>query len=275
MEIKFAKMNASGNDFIVIDNREGFFKSGLNGLSKRLCERKISVGADGLLVIEKSAKADFGLKIFNPDGSRAQMCGNGSRCAARYAFSEGLAGSKMRIETLAGIIEASVSGGRVRVKLSDPVDMKLDFSIVLEGAGQKVSFINTGVPHAVIFVEKDIDGVDVEGKGRLIRYHPAFKPQGTNVDFVRIKGRDSISVRTYERGVEGETLSCGTGSVASAIIGGIQFGLKTPVKVLTRGGETLKVDYSIKAGKPVSGVYLEGGAEEVFRGSLNKGKKRR
>jgi len=273
MEIKFIKMNASGNDFIVIDNRKKVMGSNAGALARHLCVRKKSVGADGLLLIGDSKVADFTMDIYNPDGSRAQMCGNGSRCAAMFAFEERICKSNMKIETLAGVLEASVKGGRVRVKLPDPHGLKLNLKIGTGGTGQEVSFINTGVPHTVVFV-KNVDKVKVEEKGRALRYNAAFKPAGTNVDFVSVKGASSVYVRTYERGVEAETLSCGTGSVASAIISGIKYGLKPPVKVFTRGGEVLGVDFSSRGKKEPRGVYLEGPAELVYRGVLN-GRKRR
>jgi len=188
-ELRFTKMVASGNDFVVIDNRlPGGVTRGqpLSGLAKSICGRKMSVGADGMLVIEPSSMADFKMRIFNPDGSEVDMCGNGSRCVALYAMENSIAQKNMKIETRAGIINAEVTGLRVKIKMTDPKDMRVARKIKIGNKTYKAYSVNTGVPHAVIFSDK-VDKVDVKGLGSKVRFHKMFKPQGTNADFVQIQ----------------------------------------------------------------------------------------
>ncbi len=272
MKIKFAKMNASGNDFIVIDNREKIMPGNLAAAARKLCRRKVFVGADGLLLIGKSKVNDFRMRIFNPDGSEPEMCGNGARCIARYAYINRIAGRKMIMQTLSGPVGAEIKSKGVKIKMKDPAEGGLNFDLKIKNRKLNVSFIDTGVPHTVVFTEK-VEDVDVRGLGRAIRYDKMFSPAGANVNFVSVKGRNSIIIRTYERGVEDETLSCGTGSVASAIISGVVQGIVPPVKVHTRGGEVLMVYYNITKTKDsfpmVKDVYLEGGAEIAYEGVLS------
>lgn len=276
-KIEFAKLQASGNDFILIDVRGSRFKvqgSRLRELAKRYCERKFGVGADGLLVVEPSKKASFKMRIFNADGSEAEMCGNGARCVALWIAS--LQRKKnLKFDTIAGMIEAKVDKEGVRIKLTDPVDLRMDFALTVLGRTIRVNFINSGVPHAVVFVE-GLEKIDIEKIGRAIRFHSKFAPAGTNVNFVEALEKDSIALRTYERGVEAETLACGTGSVASAIISLVkQQGLAVKkkrsykVKVLTRSGEILRVYFDVKDSK-ISNVWLEGKAYLVYKGELAK-----
>jgi len=265
-QIKFTKAVATGNDFVIIDNRRGVISGRFSLLAKTICDRKYSVGADGLLLLSASKKADFRMQIFNSDGSEAQMCGNGSRCIALYAASKRIAPPNMSIETLAGMLGASVKGDLVKVRLTDPKDVRWALSVPISRRIYKINFVNTGVPHAVYFVS-DVDGVDVERLGSLIRHHPVFLPSGTNADFVKVTGASMIKVRTYERGVEGETLACGTGSVASALMAARLKNMKSPVTVLTRGGERLKVHFE-RTGNRFSSVQLEGKAKLVFDGVM-------
>ena len=209
-KIKFTKMVASGNDFIITEVRN------LSELARQICDRKYGIGADGLLQLEKSKKSDIRMRIFNADGSEAEMCGNGARCAALY-----LGKKKVSLETKAGIIKSEVNKDNVKIKLTEPKSIKLDIPIKLGSRILKANFADTGVPHAVIFVE-GLERIDVTGLGRAIRYHKQFSPKGANVNFVEIISKDLIKIRTYERGVEDETLACGTGSVASAIISSIK-----------------------------------------------------
>jgi diaminopimelate epimerase len=204
------------------------------------------------------------MRIFNPDGSEAEMCGNGSRCASLYALRKGIAGQKMTIDTLAGILKASVSGDVVKVMLTEPKDIRWNFCLMIHECPYKLSFVNTGVPHVIHFV-KDLDNIDVKNIGSHLRYHGEFSPAGTNADFVKIIDARSIKVRTYERGVEDETLACGTGSVASALIAAEAERMKSPVTVETRSGEKLKV-YFDKIDGNFKNVYLEGSAKLVFDG---------
>lgn len=265
MKIPFVKMAAAGNDFLVIDNRKGLVKKGAQA-AKKVCDRKHSVGGDGILLLENSKRADIRMRIFNPDGSEAEMCGNGVRCLARFAVAKKIAKASHRIETGAGIIEAEVRGGIVKAHLTDPKDFRPRAEIRVAGRREKVHFIDTGVPHAVIF-EAALEEVPVNSRGREIRVHEHFAPKGTNVNFVKVNRDGSIAVRTYERGVESETLACGTGSTASALISARLEGLKSPVKVHTAGGEILKVYFKNGNGR-WSGVYLEGPVETTFEGSV-------
>ncbi len=264
--IKFTKAVATGNDFVIIDNRRRIIGGRIALFAKKICDRKYSVGADGLLLLERSKKADFRMRIFNPDGTEAAMCGNGSRCAALFAAVKRVAPPNMSIETLAGMLGASVKGDLVKVKLTDPKDIRRDLCVSIDKRMYKLSFVNTGVPHAVYFVD-DIDKVDVNHLGSRIRHHPDFLPAGTNADFVKVAGPALIKVRTYERGVEGETLACGTGSVASALMAAKTEKMTSPVTVHTQGGERLKVHFD-RIDSHFSNVYLEGKAKLVFDGVM-------
>jgi len=263
-KLEFTKMSASGNDFIVIDNRSGALYKTYNNINQfvvKVCRRCHSVGADGLILIEKSDVADFSWRFFNADGSEAEMCGNGGRCAARFAFTNGITDEKMAFETVAGIIKAEVEGRKVKLQLTTPTDLKLDYAIKLEDNELFINSVNTGVPHA-IFLSDDIDYVPVEELGRAVRYHAAFGEKGTNVDFVKIVDRTNLIVRTYERGVEGETYAYGTGVVASGVILKAKGLIDSPVNVLTRGGETLRVYVDDE-------VYLEGDTKIIYTALLN------
>ncbi|MFH0771346.1 MAG: diaminopimelate epimerase [Candidatus Omnitrophota bacterium] len=262
--INFTKMTASGNDFVIIDNTKLPAVRNPQVFAKKICDRQYGVGADGLLILEKSKIADFRMRIINADGTEAEMCGNGARCAALYAKENSISADQMRIDTLAGNIEAKVLGDKIRLKMSEPKDFDLDFAITIEGKNYRTSFVNTGVPHAVIFVEH-LDSWDVRRLGKTIRFHKRFAPTGANVDFVEVKKTNFIKVRTYERGVENETLACGTGVVASAIISSISKRLKSPITCLTKGGKKLKV-YFKRTGRDFQDLFLEGDAKVVFKG---------
>lgn len=288
-QITFTKMTAAGNDFVMIDNRSGIMPrraSDVSSLARRLCDRKFGVGADGMILIELSRRADFKMRYLNADGSEVSMCGNGARSVARFARDIGaIKKSKGAFETPAGIIRFELKKSSVKIYLPSPRGIRLDFPITIEnkkgaagGSRLRAHFADTGVPHAVIFVG-NIEKTPVVRLGRAIRYHAAFAPAGTNADFVKVTGSSSISVRTYERGVEDETLACGTGVTASAIISGLRGKVRPPVKCLTRGGKILTVDYKISradsaasvrasSGFAVTDVSLEGPAEVVFTGKL-------
>ena len=266
-KIPFFKMHGSGNDFILIDNRRGVLKGkNLKDVAISVCNRHYSVGADGLIVIVSSRKVDFRWRFFNADGSEAEMCGNGSRCAARFAYLKGIASKDMTFETLAGPISAQVKKGRVKVHLTDAVGMRMNIAIPLDGGLRMGHFIDTGVPHLVYF-SKDVKGEDVERIGRATRYHELFKPAGTNVNFIQILGPHKLSIRTYERGVEGETLACGTGSVAAALIAGAIGVVSSPVEVTTLSGEKLAVSY-VRDAEIFKDIHLEGDTHIICEGNL-------
>lgn len=267
-QLPFEKYSAAGNDFIVVDNRRGIVRGNLKSLAVAWCGRKTGIGADGVLFLETSRKADVRMRIFNPDGSEADMCGNGVRCLAHFAAAVKAAKKDMVLETGAGLIHAWVRGGLVKAKLTEPKDFRSDVDVRVNGRTEKVQFLNTGVPHAVI-VESSLKNVDVAARGRSVRYHEAFAPKGANVNFVRLGSGAEIEVRTYERGVEGETLACGTGSTASALVAARLKGLRSPVRVKTAGGETLKVYFKERRGM-FEDVYLEGPVRRLFEGRLTR-----
>jgi len=266
--IEFTKMSGTGNDFILIDHRTPFLaKEEMPAFARAVCERRISVGADGLILIENSENADFRWQFLNADGSWAEMCGNGARCAARFAHDRGIAPARMRFETVAGLIEAEVTGQSVKLKMTAPTGLRLNEKLLVNGQEPVVHSLNTGVPHAVLFME-DITQAPVLDWGKLIRFHERFQPAGTNVNFVQQLGGNGLIVRTYERGVEGETLACGTGAVAAAIIAGILGKVRPPVAVTTSGGEQLTIHFSL-AGQEIADVYLEGPANFIYEGRLH------
>lgn len=267
-KIVFTKVVASGNDFIIIENCLPSSVCRIPSLVKKICDRKFGVGADGVLLLDESKKADVRMRIFNADGSEARMCGNGARCVAFYACSRlKTQNPRLKIETKAGIIEAEVKGENVKIKLTKPEDYRPDLIIKINNRKLRVNFINTGVPHAVIFVA-GINKINAAEIGRAVRYHKGFAPKGANVNFVEVVDKDTIRLRTYERGVEGETLACGTGSVASAIIFSLQSpasAIRERINVITQGGETLKVCFMKEADR-ISDVWLEGRVRIVYGG---------
>jgi len=265
--VHFWKMEGTGNDFIVIDNRGEIIKERKEA-ARKLCHRKRGIGADGLILIEEADEADFFMRTFNPDGSEAQMCGNGARCAVRFAYLKGITGEECCFKTLSGIIEASVKEEKVKIKMTNPSNLRKITRLSIDEKQYEGYWINTGVPHLVIFVP-EIGVVPVKQIGSKIRFHSFFQPEGTNVDFVKVR-EGGLEIRTYERGVEDETLSCGTGAVASALVSAIVKHLASPIKVLTKGGE-VTVWFRLKEEK-FSDVFLEGEANAVYKGYLNGGK---
>lgn len=263
----FYKMTGSGNDFILIDNRDDALDpKEIKGFVTAVCRRKFSVGADGLILIESSEKADFRWRFFNQDGSVAEMCGNGGRCAARFAVLTQICGPELSFETDAGIIRAMVDGIRVRLEMTKPSGIVLDKALEAGGKTFSVDRMNTGVPHAVIWVE-DLEGVPIVEWGRAIRYHERYAPAGTNVNFVTRSDQGIFLIRTYERGVEDETLACGTGSVAVALIAAQKGLAESPVSVRTRGGEILTIHFKTSGFEFVD-VFLEGDARVIYQGRL-------
>ncbi len=263
--LHFYKMEASGNDFIVMDNRKKSVRDA-EKLAAKICPPHTGVGADGLLLIEPSKKGDFFLKIINADGSEAEACGNGYRCVARFAHEALGFPKKMKMETLAGPIEVEVKGQRINVLMAPERNYTPEVEVDLNGRSLKMDFINTGVPHVVIFSE-GLDELPLISLGPEIRYHKRFRPKGTNVNLAEVRGKHKIRIRTYERGVEDETLACGTGSVAAALCGAKKGYVSSPVDVLTKSGDTLRVYFSDRNGRSQK-VYLEGDAKFVFEGKL-------
>ena len=255
-DIPFSKLNGSGNDFLLVDDRAGIMTGiDLPAFVRKVCDRSRSIGADGAIFIGTSRTADFRWNFFNADGSVAEMCGNGGRCAARFAVERRIARRRLAFETLAGLIHAEVSGRRVKLQMTRPHGLVLGKTLTLKGKRIEYSFVNTGVPHAVIFVP-DLEKIDLMGTGRGVRTHRVFAPRGTNVDFARVED-GAVLVRTYERGVEGETLACGTGAVAAGLLAAAHGLVVPPVFVRTRGGEVLTI-YFDPGLADFGDVYLEG-----------------
>ena len=267
MRLEFTKMNGAGNDFVLIDNRAGTIRLSREQVA-RLCDRHAGIGADGLalLVPCASGKADWAWDFYNSDGSEAEMCGNASRCFARFVQRVTGRENGFTFETRAGVVAVSFQGERVTVALTPPLGMKLNQIVPLSVGKTTIHSINTGVPHAILFVP-DADKAMLQPLGPEVRYHAAFAPKGTNVNFVQLRGGNAIRVRTYERGVEGETLACGTGVTASALISAQLHGLTSPVQVLVQGGDTLEVSFE-QTGGAFTNVRLNGPADFVFEGSV-------
>jgi diaminopimelate epimerase len=264
-EIAFSKMTGLGNDFIFIDNLEGNLENSLNEIIKyipKLCKRGLSIGADGFVILEKSTKANFAWQFYNSDGSQAEMCGNAARCASKYAYLNGIAGEEMTFETTAGIIRAEIVNELlVKAQLTQPSDIKT--GIYLDDLNLHLSSINTGVPHTVVLLE-NLENIDVLQLGNKIRNHKYFAPKGTNVNFCKILDRETIEIRTYERGVEAETLACGTGALASAVISHELKMTDYPIKVKTKGGGIIKIYFEN------NNYFIEAEARLVYRGFFNR-----
>jgi diaminopimelate epimerase len=256
MTIVFNKYQGAGNDFIIIDNRNDIFNPDDSKLINRLCDRRFGIGADGLILISKCSDHNFEMKYFNSDGFLGSMCGNGGRCSADFAIKSAIAGKKLSFKAADGVHKAIAEDGVIRLQMNDPKE-----PLLVNGN----YFINTGSPHYVIF-RKDIDGIDVNSEGKKFRWADDFAPGGTNVNFVETEEK-GIYVRTFERGVEEETLSCGTGVTASAIASVLSGHFDTnTVSVRTKGGN-LSVSFKV-AGNNVSDIWLSGPANFVFEGKI-------
>jgi len=259
--MEFFKMAGSGNDFVVVDNRKKVINN-RKAAALKLCDRKFGVGSDGLLLVEDSKKADFRMRFFNPDGSEAEMCGNGLRCIVRFVSEKVYRRKTFNVETKAGVLEGFVGeGSTVRVQLNVLGEASLGMKIPLGRKTVTGHYINTGVPHLVIFAA-DMEKVELEKIGPAVRYHDLFAPGGTNVNWIQVADRGRVKIRTYERGVEAETLSCGTGSVAGAIVSSLLGKTVSPVDMVARSGETLRVSFDSGLKK----VYLEGKTLLAFKG---------
>jgi len=256
--IEFSKYNGCGNDFILIDAQSQKFPVEESRLIARLCKRCTGIGADGLILLEPSSKADFKMRIFNADGTEAEMCGNGVRCLVQFIHDLGHSGNKFAIETFERVLSGSWSADGISVEMGSPTDV--EWTIDLEG--ESLSYLNTGVPHAVLFVE-DLKQIDILSLGKKIRTHPRFAPKGTNVTFAQVLGSQRIRFSTYERGVESETLACGTGAAAAALAYGHVMGQPSPVDVETREGDLIKIFFDQNLN-----VTMKGPAQFVYKGQL-------
>ncbi len=271
--IPFAKMSGSGNDFIVIDNRAGIVPpEQVVTFTRAVCRRRLSLGADGVVLIESPHAGDdahFRWRYLNADGSEGDLCGNGAMCGARFAVLHGIAPAACRFQTPSGLVEALVeeASARVRIAIADTSDVRRDIELNTGGRPHCLHSVNTGVPHAVLVVENaDAIGDFVE-LGRAVRFHDAFAPLGTNVNIVSIRGGQTLRMRTYERGVEGETLACGTGAVASAVIATALGLVRPPVQVITSSGRPLDVDFAWNGARATE-VTLTGEARLIAEGEI-------
>lgn len=266
MKLKFWKMHGAQNDFVLFDNRCGGFPVADRAFIVHLAARHCGIGAEGIILIERSASADFRMRFFNPDGGEAEMCGNGARCVARLAFELGAAGEQMTIETRAGQLAAQVLASGVRLGMTAPSAWQLDGMLELAGQPLAYSFVNTGVPHAVLRTG-NLSEVDVLQTGAALRHHREFAPAGTNVNFMQVLPGGELQVRTYERGVEAETPACGTGATACGLVAARHGWTTLPVRVQVAGGDVLTVDGRLTADGAES-VTLSGPAEHVFEGTI-------
>ena len=268
--IEFTKMSGAGNDFIVFDNRSGEFQGDIAEVVRRLCSRGLSVGADGVILVGRSKRADVRMEYWNSDGGRAEFCANGTRCVARFAVLRGFArGPRVRIETDQGVLETTVHADeKVSIPIPGVFHAVMKKPIRIDALSLDGSYAMAGVPHYVVPV-KNLWVNGIEELGRKIRNHPEFQPDGINVDFVTVKARDLVQIRTYERGVEKETLSCGSGCVAAALVLANQGQVDSPVSMKTRSGLVLTVSWE-SADPEYRGVLLTGDARNIFQGFIEK-----
>ena len=274
MKIPFTKMSGAGNDFIVVDNRNAII-SKPSEFSQAVCNRRLGIGADGILLIEKSDISDFTMKYYNADGSNAGMCGNGGRCIAKYAFDNKIVTHEtFSFEGFGHIYSVSrIDPTTYALSMKNPICLILNQNIEFEGKILKGNYLNTGTDHSIIFLDDNpefgsLESVDVFALGRSIRYHPVYSPKGTNVNFVSCEGSNVIKIRTYERGVEDETLACGTGSVASALLSSLKYTMVSPVSVIVQSGETLEISFE-RSETQFRNVILKGSATITFTGEID------
>lgn len=274
MRVNFTKMSGAGNDFIVLDGRKGNLRQIDAHVIQWLCQRKTGVGADGLILIRPDTEADFFMAYYNKDGKEAELCANGARCAVLFAHQSHPRRNDFRFRSMAGCHRGKIVGGGnrglVEIDIPPPSETLLDGRLELDEGSFAYAFIVVGVPHVVMLRETGLDELDVPRLGRTIREHAQFRPRGTNVNFIQVSSRSSLAIRTYERGVEEETLACGTGSTASSIIATMWGLTQPPVECHTRGGEVLLVSFEYEARtRSVSSVHLLGGARVTFEGWVN------
>jgi diaminopimelate epimerase len=271
MKIPFTKMSGAGNDFILVDNRSGNFPVAWDAFAAKECSRRTGIGADGLLVLSTTKDAPFILHYFNADGSSGSMCGNGGRCAAAYLMAD-LNLPAVDIAVIDYLYHADAAGENVKLRMKNPSSLLYRNKLNLFGQPIVYSYCNSGSPHVVIYYADlpkplldEIGEKGIQRIGRAIRMHEAFAPGGANVNFIAIKQNGRLSMRTYERGVEDETLACGTGAVACSVISAGLEELSSPVTVETSSGEELKVSFTLHKGD-FTNVWLEGSARKIFEG---------
>lgn len=266
MKLPFTKMSGAGNDFVVVDNRAGEAPLTLEQIAS-VCDRHFGIGGDGLLAVEAAeGEADFRMRYYNADGGEAEMCGNGARCFARFVRPLAEGKERVSFETPAGIIRAQFFGDDVEVNLTEPEDLRLNLDVALAAGPATIHHLNTGVPHAIQFVD-DLETMDIRARGKELRCHEVFAPAGVNANFLQKVEGGLYAIRTYERGVEDETLACGTGVTAAAIIAHLTDGAALPVQVRVRGGDVLAVNF-VRDGETFRDVTLRGPADISFTGEI-------
>jgi diaminopimelate epimerase len=283
-EIIFAKLSGSGNDFICVDNRDGRFNDLLGpdragDVAQVLCRRGMAVGADGLIIAEpceEGIQADIGVRFYEPDGSQAELCGNGTACFVRWVVSNGwLEDREIRILSQAGLVHGrNVDAQYVQVCIPSPKDIQHDFLVQALGQSYTCDFAVTGVPHVITYV-RDVNQVEVDKLGAALRHHSRFHPRGANANFVQVIEPGRLALRTFEFGVEHETLACGTGAAAAAILAGVRFDWpekhlsgKEPVQVKTRGGDVMRIYFTRQADGGFIDVCLQTRVRFVYHGRL-------
>ncbi|MBD2702772.1 diaminopimelate epimerase [Spirosoma sp. BT702] len=257
MTINFVKYQGTGNDFVLIDDRTETFPASDQALVEKLCHRRFGIGADGLILLRNHPDYDFQMVYFNADGAEGSMCGNGGRCIVRFAHDLGIFQEETRFLAVDGEHTARVEGEDIFLKMSNVTSVDERNSL---------TFLNTGSPHVVQFVD-DLESYDVVGEGRSIRYSATFQPGGTNVNFSQVLTNNTVFVRTYERGVEDETYSCGTGVTAVALVAHQQLSLQSPVQIRTIGGN-LRIAFNVTGENQFDAIYLIGPAKRVFAGMI-------
>ena len=267
MKINFTKMHGAGNDFVLIDDRAGAVPWEDHFLMASLASRRTGIGCEGVILVQHSDRADFRMRFLNPDGTEVEMCGNGSRCAAAFAHAVGACGKALTMETMCGLLDAQLTATGVCVWMPEP--SKKNYGIELKIGGETVrgDFLNTGVPHFVVQVP-NVSTVNVQELGRALRLHPAFAPEGANVDFVTFRAPNRMTMRTYERGVEAESGACGTGAVACVVVAVETAQFTLPAKVKTPSGYDLTIDGDWRHHK-CTGLTLSGPVKFVFTGEID------
>lgn len=264
MYFSFAKYHGLGNDFIVIDDRQETFPIDDNVLIAHLCNRRKGIGADGLILLQESFKADYWMRIFNADGKEAEMCGNGLRCCMAFMRDQGIALTENQILVSGRIYTCRFVDDLISVDMGRTREVSWNISVSIFGKEVSVHYIHTGVPHGVIFVD-DVDEIDVASEGKEVRWHPMFQPKGVNVNFVSELPSGMLKMRTFERGVEQETLACGTGASAVAMAASKMLGYASPMKILTASNEIIEIRLSED-----EEIEMIGSATFVFKGHFAK-----
>lgn len=265
MLIEFSKYSGCGNDFIIIDNRSNFFPADQPTRIQELCARRTGIGADGVILLENSLHSDFRMRIFNADGYEAEMCGNGLRCLMKFIRDQGVTTEQCVVETYLRPLSARIANDLVTIDMGAPFDFRWNIPLSIEGNSYTVHHINTGVPHLIYFTNT-LKEFPLEALGPKFRHHPFFAPQGANLNIVQLMPNGELCNRTFERGVEGETLACGTGCVAAAIAASLFYNLPAPIKVRPLSQETLLVDFTIER-DTIQNLTMTGPAIKIFSGT--------